>query len=158
MSKRKQKIRPDNEKLILLISEWSAADKRFGAIKLNKLLFHCDFSAYLTYGKPITGQEYFALKQGPAPKRLKAITEEMKKKEDLAYQNVPYYGRVQQRPIALRSANVSVFSAQEVKLIHQTVQRFWDKNATEISEESHLFLGWRVAKEKIGRASCRERV
>jgi hypothetical protein len=37
--------RPDDEKLrqmILLISEWSQADPKFGAIKLNKLLFHAD--------------------------------------------------------------------------------------------------------------------
>jgi hypothetical protein len=46
---RKRRIRANDEKLselILLISEWSQSDPRFGAIKLNKLLFHCDFSAY----------------------------------------------------------------------------------------------------------------
>jgi hypothetical protein len=39
-------IRPNDEKLremIPLISEWSQADLKFGAIKLNKLLFHADF-------------------------------------------------------------------------------------------------------------------
>jgi hypothetical protein len=29
---------------------------KFGAIKLSKLLFHADFSAFLTHGEPITGQ------------------------------------------------------------------------------------------------------
>src|SRR5438445_9957452 len=80
---RKRKFRPDDEKLrelILLISEWSQRDPKFGAIKLNKLLFYCDFSAYLTYGTPITRQEYFALEKGPAPRRLKPITEKMKEK------------------------------------------------------------------------------
>ena len=74
-------IRPNDAKLvelILLISEWSQGDPKFGAIKLNKLLFHADFSAFLTTGEPITGQEYFALPQGPAPKRFKPITEKMK--------------------------------------------------------------------------------
>ena len=145
------KIRPDDKKLrelILLISEWSQADPKFGAIKLNKLLFHCDFSAYLTFGSPITGQEYFALPQGPAPKKLVPITAKMKAEEELAYQEVPYFGYIQQRPIALRSPNVSVFSAREMDLIHRTVERFWDKNATEISDQSHLFLGWKVARNK----------
>jgi len=45
----------------LLIPEWSLQGSKFGAINLNKLLFNCDFSAILTFGKPITGQEYFAL-------------------------------------------------------------------------------------------------
>lgn len=149
--RKKQTISPDDDKLrelILLIAEWSAADPKFGSIKLNKLLFHCDFSAYLTYGAPITGQEYFALKQGPAPRRLVPITEQMKKKEELAYQNVTYYGYRQKRPIALRQANVGVFSSRDVYIVRQTVQRFWAKSATEISDESHLFLGWKVAQER----------
>jgi hypothetical protein len=57
--------------MILLIAEWCQADPKFGAIKVNKLLFHADFSAFLTHGEPITGQEYFKLPQGPAPRLLK---------------------------------------------------------------------------------------
>jgi hypothetical protein len=147
---KRQRIRPNDKKLtelILLIAEWSQADPKFGAIKLNKLLFHCDFSAFLTFGNPITGQDYFALPQGPAPKRLKPITEKMKQREELAYQNVPYHGYTQQRPCALRTADVSAFTPQEVKLIHQTVHKFWTMSATEISDHSHLFLGWKVARE-----------
>ena len=147
----KRRIRPNDEKLkelILLIAEWSQADPKFGAIKLNKLLFHSDFSAFLTQGEPITGQEYFALRQGPAPRRLKPITQRMTERHELAYQEVPYYGHVQQRPIALRPADVSAFTPQEVKLIRETVQKFWDMTATEISDQSHLFLGWKSAREK----------
>jgi hypothetical protein len=147
----KHKIRADDGKLrelILLISEWSQADPKFGAIKLNKLLFHCDFSAFLTFGEPITGQEYFALPQGPAPRHLKPVTDKMRKKEELAYKEVPYYGHLQKRPIALRSANLSVFSAAQVDLVRQTVQKFWNMSATEISDQSHIFLGWKVAQEK----------
>lgn len=147
----KNKIQANDEKLrelILLIAEWSQADENFGAIKLNKLLFHCDFSAFLTFKKSITGQEYFALPQGPAPRRLKPITEKMKSRQELAYQRVPYHGYLQQRPIALRSAKIDIFSSAEVKLIHQTVQKFWEMTATEISDQSHLFLGWKTAKEK----------
>jgi hypothetical protein len=148
---KKQRIQPNDEKLrelILLISEWSQSDEKFGAIKLNKLLFHSDFSAFLTFHKPITGHEYFALPQGPAPKLLLPITKQMQAKQELAYQEVLYYGHKQRRPIALRSANVSLFTPAEVKLISQTVQKFWHLSASEISDQSHLFLGWKAAKEK----------
>lgn len=143
-------IRPSDDKLrelILMIAEWSQADPKFGAIKLNKLLFHCDFLAFLTFGEPITGQEYFALPQGPAPRHLKPVTEKMKRKEELAYKDVPYYGHMQKRPVALRSPNLSMFSAAEVNLVRQTVEKFWDQSATEISDQSHLFLGWKVARK-----------
>lgn len=131
-----------------MISEWSQADEKFGAIKLNKLLFHSDFSAFLTFSKPITGQEYFALPQGPAPKRLIPITAKMQERQELAYQEVPYHGYKQRRPIALRSANIEVFTSAEVKLIHHTIHKFWQMSAAEISDQSHLFLGWKAAKEK----------
>jgi hypothetical protein len=142
------KIRPNDAKLrelILLIAEWSQQDPKFGAIKLNKELFHADFSAFLTYGEPITGQEYFKLPQGPAPRRLKAITEAMIKKGEFAWQGVPYYGRIQKKPIALRSADLSKFSGSEVNIIRQTVEKFWKVSAMEISDQSHIFLGWKVA-------------
>jgi hypothetical protein len=141
--------RPNDEKLkelILLIAEWSQSDPKFGAIKLNKLLFHCDFSSYLTYGRAITWQEYFALPQGPAPRRLKLLSERMRKNAELAYKEEPYYNHIKKTPIALRPANVKVFSAQEIVLIRKTIEKFWDKNATEMSEESHLFLGWKAAR------------
>ncbi len=141
-------IRPSDTKLrelILLISEWSQADPKFGAIKLNKLLFHADFSAFLTYGEPITGQEYFKLPQGPAPRRLKGLTESMRKTGEFAWQEVSYFGRTQKKPVALRPANPAKFSGPEIDLIRKTVEKFWKMSATEISEQSHLFLGWKAA-------------
>jgi hypothetical protein len=145
----KRKILPSDAKLrelILLISEWSQADPKYGAIKLNKLLFHADFSSFLTYGEPITGQEYFKLPQGPAPRRLKAITEKMKDKGEFGWQEVPYYGHMQKKPIALRAADPSKFSGTQVALIRQTVEKFWQMSAAEISDQSHLFLGWKAAR------------
>jgi hypothetical protein len=148
---KKRAIRANDGKLrelILLISEWSQADPKFGAIKLNKLLFHSDFSAYLTLGTPVTGQEYFALPQGPAPRRLKFITESMKKQEELAYKEVLYFGHIQKRPVPLRSPDLSAFTTAELNLVHQTIEKFWNLSATEISDQSHIFLGWKVAKER----------
>lgn len=147
----KHTIRPNDEKLrelILLIAEWCQADPKFGAIKLNKLLFHADFSAFLTHGEPITGQEYFKLPQGPAPRRLKSITDAMIKKGDFAWQEVPYYGRTQKKPIALRPPDLSKFSGADVNLIRQTVEKFWKLSATEISDQSHIFLGWKAVHLK----------
>jgi hypothetical protein len=142
--------------LILLISEWSQEDRRFGAIKLNKLLFHADFCAYLTFGEPITGQEYFALPQGPAPRRLKPLTEQMKERSEFAWKEVEYFGKPQKRPIALRPPDLSSFSGREVQLVRQTIEKFWHLTATEISDQSHVFLGWKAAhlKETIPYATA----
>src|SRR5437762_10146808 len=112
MAKRAKLFKPDDEKLrelILLIVSRSEDDPTFGSVKLNKLLFYCDFSAYLTYGKPITGQEYFSLKQGPAPRQMKPI-DRMEEERELAFQRTDYFGRIQNKPIALSGLPIFAYS------------------------------------------------
>jgi hypothetical protein len=144
MTKSERKFR----ELILLICARSEHDRKFGAIKLNKLLFHSDFSAYLTFGKPISGQQYFKLPKGPAPRRMLPTTRKMEASGDLAYKEIEYFGRTQKKPIALRQPDVSVFTPQEIDLVHKTIQKYWNTSASEISERSHLFLGWKVARDR----------
>jgi hypothetical protein len=134
--------------LILLICARSEHDKKFGAIKLNKLLFHSDFSAYLTFGKPISGQEYFKLPKGPAPRTMLPVTRKMELSGALAYKEIEYFGRKQKKPIALRQPDVSVFTPQEIDLVHKMIQKYWNMSAAAISEHSHLFLGWKVLRDK----------
>jgi Protein of unknown function (DUF4065) len=136
------------KELILLICARSEHDPKFGATKLNKLLFHSDFSAYLTFGESITGQQYFRLPNGPAPKRLVPVTLRMQDKDDLAFKQVPFFGHMQKKPLALRQPDVSVFTPQEVDLVHKLIQKYWNHTASSISENSHLFLGWKVAKDR----------
>ena len=144
MAKSEKKFR----ELILLICARSEHDSKFGAIKLNKLLFHSDFSAYLTFGKPISGQDYFKLPKGPAPRRLLPVTKKMEESGDLAYKQVDYFGRTQKKPIALRQPDLTSFTPQEIDLVHKMIQKYWNTSASEISELSHGFLGWKVVRER----------
>lgn len=132
--------------LIVYLSALSAGDKYWGAIKLNKLLFYSDFMAYLRFGKPITGQEYQALEQGPAPRRLRPLLVKMRQAGDIDIREKTFHRFKQKQTVALRTANVNVFSGPEVDLVHDTIKRFWEKSASEISEHSHAFLGWKLAE------------
>jgi hypothetical protein len=139
--------RPDDEKLrelIIYLATLIQNDLNYGAVKLNKLLFYADFLAYQKFGSAITGQEYQALKQGPAPRRFKPIVERMMRAGDVRQESRQSGRFEQKRLVPLRTANLSKFSGPEVDLVHEVVQRFWNLNATEISGESHLFLGWQV--------------
>src|ERR1700675_328558 len=94
--------------LLIFIAARSEKDPHFGAIKQNKLLFYCDFLAYLKLGKPITGQEYFALEQGPAPRYGERIRKEMVDAREIAIDNKSG----QTRTVALREARVKIFSPE----------------------------------------------
>ncbi|HYU45770.1 MAG TPA: Panacea domain-containing protein [Terriglobales bacterium] len=144
-------IKPNDQKfreLLLFIAERSENDPQYGAIKLNKLLFYSDFLAYLKLGKPITGQEYFALRQGPAPRYGTRIREEMIAAGEIALQKKERADRIQTRTVALRPPNYKVFSSEEIALVTQVLQDCRASSGSELSEKSHKFAGWSLAKEK----------
>lgn len=129
--------------LLIFIAARSGKDPHFGAIKQNKLLFYCDFLAYLKLGRSITGQEYFALRQGPAPRYGERIRKEMVRDREIAIQNTG-----QTRTVALREPKYKIFSSEEVALVTEVLQVYRASSGSELSEKSHKFTGWYLAKEK----------
>ncbi|MGA8212250.1 MAG: Panacea domain-containing protein [Candidatus Sulfotelmatobacter sp.] len=134
--------------LMLLIARKSEGDPRCGALKLNKLLFYSDFLAYLMLDKPITGQEYFALENGPAPRYMVRVREQMTAKGDIAIRKTPTVSGIQDRTFALREPDLTHFTAQEVNLVDSVIQLFWGQTGTEMSELTHRFPGWKLAAYK----------
>ena len=141
---------PNEEKfkeLLIYIALCSEGDDSFGAVKLNKLLFLSDYLAYLRLGKAMTWLEYQALPNGPAPTRLVPIREELRQEGAIAERLESYFGYEQNRILALRRPNLKLFSPEEVDIVRQTVDHWWGRNASEISDFSHRFLGWRLANQ-----------
>lgn len=135
--------------LILHIAKSSANDQKFGAVKLNKLLFYADFLSYFKRGHSITGQEYFAIREGPAPHRMLYITKLMVKNEELAYQEVDCgQSKLKKIPIALRPPNYEVFDGQDIAIADEIINKFRNYNGTELSDKSHKFTGYLSAFEE----------
>jgi uncharacterized phage-associated protein len=146
-----QRIQPNEEKfreLLLFIARRSENDPRFGAIKLNKLLFYCDFMAYLMFGKPITGQEYFALENGPAPRYMVRVREQMVKSKEIAISRKTTLSGIQERVLALREADPNKFEPSEIDLVTRILDVCRSQSGTELSELTHKFAGWRLAADK----------
>ncbi len=130
------------KEMILYFSNLSEVDESFGSIKLNKLLFYADFTAYLRWGKSISGVRYFALEHGPAPQPMKRILKALESQKALILKDTDYYGSTQKKPIALSQPKLKCFNVEEVNLMHNLLNEHWGKNAKSISYESHGFLGW----------------
>jgi hypothetical protein len=134
--------------LILYISSRCEQDKFWNSTKLNKVLFYSDFISYRQNGKAITGAVYFALPQGPAPKALVPVREEMVANGDLAIERRTF----QHRPVALREADLLIFTAQDIAVVDKVIAALRHRNAEMVSEMSHAFLGWKAARAE-GEAS-----
>ena len=130
------------EELVLLIARECEGHTFFGATKLNKILFFCDFGAFSELGNSITGAEYIALEHGPVPRLFVQIRNDMVKKGELV---VEQRGN-QDRVIARRNANANLFSPAEHYLIYGVIRELEAENADSVSELSHKFLGWQAAR------------
>lgn len=132
--------------LILYVSQKCATDPRFGAVKLNKILYFSDFLAYAYFGEPITGMEYFKLEHGPAPRRLVPVREQMKRDGELGIQELPVGSRVERRPVNLRAPFLDVFAAREISLVDSVIEFLGGRTGSAVSHLSHKMAGWKAAR------------
>jgi hypothetical protein len=138
------------KELILHVAKESHDDPSFGAVKLNKILFYADFMSYLRRGKSITDQEYFALKEGPGPRRFVPIRKDMEKDGEIAIQQVTLglSLKPQQRVIPLRDPDYSRLEAEDIVVADDVVRLLRGKNGRQVSDMSHEFAGWIAAFAK----------
>jgi uncharacterized phage-associated protein len=132
---------------MLYVAQKSESDPKFGAVKLNKILFYSDFLAYLKLGRSITGEVYQRLERGPAPRRLLQVRRSLINNAEAALQKVDRYGHKQERLVALRDPDMSLFGGEEVALVEQVLDQCRPYNGSELSEMTHRFAGWMAAKE-----------
>lgn len=130
--------------LILYIALRSTGDQKFGATKLNKLLFFCDFDAYARLGRPITNAEYQHLENGPAPREMMPRRKKMTDAGEIVISESDYYGHKQDRWIPMADPDLEVFTGAEMALIDEVIERYKHLDAREISRISHRALGWEV--------------
>ena len=133
--------------LMLHVSNKCQADPRFGATKLNKILWWSDFLSYAKTGKPITGVEYQRLRNGPVPKRLPPIREKLIGDHDAILKERPIFNKTQKRLIPLREANLNLFTANQIALVDDVISWLWEETATSASKQSHG-KAWEIARTK----------
>lgn len=142
----------DSEKfreLILYVAAESENDPRFGATKLNKILYFADFKAFGMFGESITGATYQRLDRGPAPRELLPILRQMEAEGDISTSYRRYYNYPQTVVKAERAPDVEAYLTEAEKELVDTVLRdLRDLNASEVSALSHLEAGWQMAGDR----------
>jgi hypothetical protein len=134
--------------LILYIAQRAADDPRHGKTKLYKTLFYADFGFYGQHGKAITDQPYENFPQGPVPINALGLLEEMEELGQIRWDIRSVDDYQEQRVVALRQPDLSEFSEPEIAQVDGVIERLWGKSATEVSRESHEFIGWAVTRHR----------
>jgi hypothetical protein len=131
--------------LILYVSEWSEGDPDFGMTKLYKALFYSDFFNYMDTGKSITGAEYKKFPYGPVPSGGPELIDQMVGDNELAIARRDHYNRERKQPKALREPNLKAFAGDEIATVHRVLSSLKGMNASDVSDLSHRFIGWKAA-------------
>jgi len=105
------------KELILYVAAQSMNDPTFGSIKMNRILFLIDFTAFGIWGKPVTENVYIHQKSGPVPRDLLTARTELIEDKSAVLQESEFFGHTQRRLIALRRPDLSVFTEAERRLI-----------------------------------------
>ena len=134
--------------LTLFMAHKSLDDPTFGATKLNKLLFFSDFWAYLTLGKSITGATYVRREHGPVPSELSEIQQDLQRNREAKIVERDYFGYSQRCLTPEREPNISLFTPDELGVIHHILLSLRSSDAGNVSELSHSFLGWQLAGDR----------
>src|SRR3954463_16026178 len=104
--------------LLLYVVRKCEDDPRFGAVKLNKILFYSDFYAFANFGKAITGAQYMKLPQGPAPKNLIPARKKLEESGALeVFKKPTFFGGHQTRFVAKRTPDLTRFSGPQLALV-----------------------------------------
>ncbi|MFW6371072.1 MAG: type II toxin-antitoxin system antitoxin SocA domain-containing protein [Bacteroidota bacterium] len=114
--------------------------------KLNKLLFYSDFAFFRQYAQSMTGLKYKAISYGPVPNNYDILFGLLAEQGiiDIDY-SMTEYGEVER---IILSANYrfdkSLFSAEELEILHYISDKFKDTTASDIAELSHKESAWQT--------------
>ena len=133
--------------LVLHIAEHTRSERYFGVIKLHKVLFYADFSSYRELGRPITGAQYLRLDHGPAARELPFVLDQLIEQGAAALHEELVGSQIQFRVEALRSADVSVFADDEMRVVASVLDEFRGRAGSDRRETRHQEIGWRLAYE-----------
>ena len=117
-----------------------------GAIKLNKVLWYADAINYKLIGSSITGETYVKRQHGPVPKHILMAVDELVKEQKIARGRVDHFGFMKNEYIAIKDADKSLFTADEISLIDDAFEHVClNHTAKSISEETHGII-WKIAE------------
>jgi hypothetical protein len=131
---------------VLYVSQRCERAPYFGKVKLNKIIWRADFESFAQRGQPVTGRLYQRLKQGPAPVEMLPILNELQAEGLLSFTVRKLGDYEEQRPVALQSPILTLFSRQDLDYLDRAVSSYWDKTGTEVSDISHG-VAWRSRED-----------
>jgi uncharacterized phage-associated protein len=124
-------------------------ERRPGLTKkqICKLMYYADKEHLLRYGRPITGDTYYALEQGPIPTRgLNAINQEGRVPAD--DEALRSYGKLEGWEFKIyRGADLKALSKTDIAMLEEIERKLGGCPAWRLEKMTHQEPAWRKAPQ-----------
>jgi len=120
-------------------------------VKLNKLLWYCDFLHFKETSVSITGSQYVRLQYGPVPNNYSLITDIMQNEKLLDKNEIEFdteKGIVGEQLTALVEPDKSIFSEKEIRIMNFVADTFREYTSTGIKDKSHRETAYRKCEDR----------
>lgn len=141
--------KPDFQKLTEMIVFFTNQLKPWKTM-MNKLLFYSDFLMFKKTCFSMSGLQYRAINWGPVPNNYESIFEFIVNNGDVDLHRKELKNELigeQFIPISERKCNTNIFTELELSVLTEVLEKFKDKNTSEIVELSHKEKAW-IENEK----------
>jgi hypothetical protein len=138
----------DIERIINMIIYIAQKEKGVFTTKLNKLLWYADFVNFKKLSQSVSGSSYVHLPLGPVPNDYEwiialAINEKLISQEEIVYPS----GASGISYKALKEADKSIFSAEEIASMDFVLEFFKSFNCKEIKKRAHEEKAYKETRE-----------
>ena len=130
------------KEVLLYILNKVSAKPNIGETVIYKLLYFIDFDYYEKYEEQLMGAAYIKNNYGPTPVGFNKIIGSMIKNKEIEKVKSDYYQYPQTKYLPLKTPDLSILNANEIRLIDDVLNRLSDMNASQISDYSHNDVPW----------------
>lgn len=129
-----------------IVNKCSDDPSRLGAVKLNKVMYFCDFGKFYDQGEPMTGAEYVRQRQGPVLHQMLPLLDELRNEGRVSQIRKVQYGFPKVDYSSDAPVSLVRFSADEISMIDRTIDIICDGHtARSISDATHDEV-WNLAE------------
>lgn len=134
------------EKIKSMLAYFARFTKKLFAVKLMKLLWYSDALSYQRTGKAITGLVYTHMPNGALPIGFREICElnSVNKEPEEIYETI----RFRFVPKNIDMIDESLFSKEELGVLHEVCEKFHSTSGSELSKIMHEEEIYKITEEK----------
>jgi transcriptional regulator with XRE-family HTH domain len=131
--------------VLLYILNKVGSKPNVGQTVIYKLLYFIDFNYYEMYEEQLIGATYKKNRYGPTPLEFGKVVSSTG--GDIEKVKSDYFTYPQTKYLATRTADLSLLTANEIKVIDSVIEKLSDLSARQISDYSHGDVPWKATPE-----------